>query len=263
LVFLFEFTSTEFNAKKFATIIKKINRLFPYPYTPTWVLGNHDRMRYISRISNDLSKARILATLQLTLRGTAFIYYGEEIGMKDVKFKLKNSKDPIGRQFWWSPISRVKQIGFSLTRDGCRTPMQWNEDPHAGFSPNTNASPWLKVADNYEKVNVANEKEDPNSLLNCYKELLEIRKKNIAIQEGGLDSIKIKGDDNCLAYRRVHPSQEVYIYLNLSDKTLSVDIPNGEVKLLFSTIPNRREFPIGKQDQQIRLVGYEGIILGT
>ena len=260
IVFLFEFTSTEFNAKKFASIIKEIDTLLPYPYTPTWVLGNHDRMRYISTIENDFTKARILATLQLTLRGTSFIYYGEEIGMKQVKFKLKNSEDPIGRRFWWSPISQLKQIGFSLTRDGCRTPMQWNKGLHAGFSSEKDATPWLKVADNYEQVNVASENKDSRSLLELYRELLKIRKQNIALQEGDLNSIEVKEGNKCLVYRRSHPDQELYIYLNFSADTINLDIHNSDMQILFSTIPNRKKVRLPRQGRQIRLMGYEGLI---
>ncbi len=72
--------------------------------------------------------------MQLTLRGVPFIYYGEEIGMPNVKFKLKTSEDPIGRKFSWFPMPQLSRlIRFSLTRDRCRTPMQWNNEKNAGF----------------------------------------------------------------------------------------------------------------------------------
>ncbi|TFF96948.1 MAG: alpha-glucosidase [Promethearchaeota archaeon] len=261
MVFLFEFTSTNFKAEDFKSIIQKINVKFPFPYTPTWVLGNHDRIRYISRIDNNLPKARILATMQLTLRGTAFIYYGEEIGMKDVKFTLRSSKDPIGRQFWWLPISRLKQMGFSLTRDGCRTPMQWNSSPNAEFSSNENAQPWLKVAKDFEKVNVAEEKGDKKSLLYCYKQLLKIRKKNIALQEGSLNFMNNKELSDCLAYIREHSDQQIYIYLNFSAKSVKINLPKKGMKILFSTIPKRNNIKNSDMERDFTLVGYEGILL--
>ena len=261
MVFLFEFTSTGFKADQFRAIIEKIEDKFPYPYTPTWVLGNHDRMRYISTIGNDFTKARVLATLQLTQRGVPFIYYGEEIGMKHVNFKLRTSKDPIGRRFWWLPISQSKNIGFSLTRDGCRTPMQWNAQPHAGFSSNINSKPWLRVADNYKMVNVKNEQKDPHSLLNCYKTLLKVRKENIALREGTLTLIKVKDKKKCLAYKRTHHNQELFIYLNFSADNLSIKIPNNDMKVLFSTLPNRKTIRKNDDGQKFQLIGYEGIIL--
>jgi len=262
MVFLFEFTSTDFHAQDLRSIIKKIEEKFPYPYTPTWVLGNHDRMRYISTIGNDFTKARVLATLQLTLRGVSFIYYGEEIGMRQVKFKLRTSKDPIGRNFWWSPISQLKLINFSLTRDGCRTPMQWNDHPHAGFSSDPNSIPWLRVSEDFTKVNVTQEKEDPYSLLNCYKELLKVRKENIALREGTFTLIKVNDKKKCLAYKRTHSKQDLYIYLNFTADNVSIPFPKKDMKVLFSTIPNRKT--IGKKNnngQTLQLIGYEGIIL--
>ena len=99
--FLFEFTSKvlSFKPKRITKIITKIEKILPPPYTPTYVYGNHDRDRFISRLKNNVQKAKLLATLQLTLRGVPYIYYGEEIGMSNVQFNLKTSEDPIGRKF--------------------------------------------------------------------------------------------------------------------------------------------------------------------
>jgi oligo-1,6-glucosidase/alpha-glucosidase len=261
MVFLFQFTSTAFDAEGFANVIRQIEKNFAYPYTPTYVLGNHDRMRYITRFGNDKVKARLLATLQLTLRGVPFIYYGEEIGMENVKFKLNTSEDPIGRKFWWLPISQIKQMGFSLTRDGCRTPMQWDQTPNAGFSPNNNAKPWLRIPENYNDINVFQQQKDSKSLLNCYKALIRIRKENIALHTGMLEFINTNiSETHCLGYKRVYGEQEIVIYLNFSNDIQRVPVPNKEFELLFSTIPNRK-----KIQQEIKnnivLIGYEALIL--
>ncbi|MBD3194688.1 MAG: alpha-glucosidase [Candidatus Lokiarchaeota archaeon] len=262
LAFLFQFTSTSFNAKKFGDIIKKIENKFPYPYTPTYVLGNHDRMRYITKFRNDRVKARLLATLQLTLRGVPFIYYGEEIGMQNVKFKLSESEDPIGRKFWWLPISQIISMGFSLTRDGCRTPMQWDNSTHAGFTPNENAEPWLRIPKNYNQINVINEENNPESLLNCYKSLLNIRKKNSSLQIGSLDFIELKSENKgCLAYQRIFQNQIIRIYLNFTKKQKMIEFPYENFELLFSTFPNRTKVKSKKQDKYFLLKGFEGIII--
>ena len=110
--FLFEFTSKAltFNSNKIKKVISKIERILPFPYTPTYVYGNHDRMRYISQLKGNIQKAKVLATLQFTLRGVPFIYYGEEIGMSNVKFKLKTSKDPIGRKFSNFPFPLISKL---------------------------------------------------------------------------------------------------------------------------------------------------------
>lgn len=261
MVFLFQFTSTPFEAKKFANLIKQIEQNFAYPYTPTYVLGNHDRMRYITRYGNDRVKARLLATLQLTLRGVPFIYYGEEIGMENIKFKLNTSEDPIGRKFWWLPISQFKEMGFSLTRDGCRTPMQWDETPNAGFSPNKNAKPWLRIPKNYHDINVSQQKNDSNSLLNCYKALIRIRKENIALNAGMLEFINTNiSETHCVGYKRVYGEQEISVYLNFSNNKEKISIPHKKFELLFSTIPTRKEIQKDEKNDII-LIGYEALII--
>jgi len=262
MVFLFQFTSTPFDAEKFAEVIEKIERKFPYPYIPTYVLGNHDRMRYITRYGNDRVKARLLAALQLTLRGVPFIYYGEEIGMENVKFRLSSSEDPIGRKFWWLPISQLKQIGFSLTRDGCRTPMQWSDAPNAGFSPNQKVDPWLRIPNTCREFNVAKEQRNPKSLLNCYKKLLKLRKENIALQAGNLELIDTNiSENNCLAYRRIYKKQRIYIYLNFSKNRIFINVPQEDYKILFSTIPNRNKLKSKISSDHIKLLGYEALII--
>ncbi|TFF85263.1 MAG: alpha-glucosidase [Promethearchaeota archaeon] len=262
LVFLFQFTSTSFNAEMFEQVVRDIEQKFAYPYIPTYVLGNHDRMRYITRLENNELKARILATLQLTLRGVPFIYYGEEIGMENVKFKLSKSEDPIGRKFWWLPISQIKKMGISLTRDGCRTPMQWDDSPHAGFTPNENAKPWLRIPKNYKQINVVNAENNPESLLNCYKRLLDIRKKNIALQMGSLDFIEMKRENKgCLAYQRLFQKEEIKIYLNFTKKKRMIEFPYKDSVLLFSTIPNRVKLKSKNQKKNFKLNEFEGVII--
>ncbi|UCD01228.1 MAG: alpha-glucosidase [Promethearchaeota archaeon] len=262
MVFLFEFTSIPFNAKKYRKIISRIEKALAVPYTPTYVFGNHDRDRYISRLKDDPYKAKILTTMQLTLRGVPYIYYGEEIGMSDVKFSLKTSEDPLGRRFSKFPFPQAgKLLRFSLTRDRCRTPMQWNKEPNAGFSSNPNAKTWLKVSDNYKEINVAKEERDPSSLLNCYKRLLKVRRENIALQEGIFEFIELgKLNKKCLAYKRIHDTQEIFIYLNFSNKEILLKTPVQKPKLVFSTLSNRKALNPNAYDGNIKLLPLEGII---
>ncbi|MHA2430982.1 MAG: alpha-glucosidase [Promethearchaeota archaeon] len=207
-VFLFEFTSKapSFKPRKISRVISRIEKALPPPFTPTYVYGNHDRDRYISLINTDIQKAKILATMQLTLRGIPFIYYGEEIGMLNVDFKLKESQDPIGQKFSFFPIPLIsKLIGFSLTRDRCRTPMQWNSELNAGFSVDYQIKPWLKVPETYKKINVAKQEKNSSSLLNCYKRLLTTRKANRLLQEGQFEFLtQNRLKKKCLAYRRYY-----------------------------------------------------------
>jgi len=261
MAFLFEFTSAPFKPQKYSQIIRSIENALPFPYTPTYVYGNHDRMRFITRLNHDFKKAKLAATMQLTLRGVPFIYYGEEIGMPNTKFNLKTSQDPIGRKLSWIPISQIKGLGFSLTRDGCRTPMQWNDGPNAGFSSDLNIKTWLRVSNSYKKINVAREIKNPGSLLNCYKRLLKIRRENIILQEGKFEFIEMKNlKKKCLAYRRIHNNQEIFTYLNFSKDLLKLDCPVKKPTLLFSTLANRVALNVNSNNNIMKLTPFEGII---
>jgi oligo-1,6-glucosidase/alpha-glucosidase len=263
-VFLFEFTTNAlpFNLKKVIKTIRKIEDILPFPYTPTYVYGNHDRDRYLSLLNGDIRKAKLLATMQFTLRGVPFIYYGEEIGMENVKFKLKTSEDPIGRKYAKFPYPQIsKLIGLSLTRDCCRTPMQWNGEPNAGFSRDKEAIPWLKVSDNAKKVNVELETNNIDSLLSVYKKLLKLRKENVSLQEGRFEFIELEGKNtDCFAYQRLYLDQKIFIYLNFTKKDLLIESPKEKPTLLFSTLFNRKTLESNNSSGKIKLTPFEGII---
>jgi oligo-1,6-glucosidase/alpha-glucosidase len=263
--FLFEFTSKalSFKPKKIAGVIYKIEQILPSSYTPTYVYGNHDRDRYISLLDNNIQKAKILATLQLTLRGVPYIYYGEEIGMSNVKFMLKTSKDPIGRKLSKFPFPLIsKVLGFSLTRDRCRTPMQWNAELNAGFTSDPETKTWLRISNNYKHINVFNEEKNPNSLLNCYKQLLKVRGENITLQEGLFEIIDLgKLNNKYIAYKRIHEEQELFVYLNFSGKELIVKTPKLNLELIFSTESSRKKLDIDDLNEYIKLAPLEGVII--
>src|SRR5579875_1943613 len=143
---------------------------------PLFVFANHDNSRSINRYGDgkhDPEIARLLATLLLTPRDAALIYYGEELGMVDNPPKRKEDvRDPIGKLGW------PKEKG----RDAERTPMQWNGDVDAGFSKAK--STWLPVAPDYKTVNVRAEETNPNSLLNYYRMLISLRKQSGQLRYG-------------------------------------------------------------------------------
>jgi oligo-1,6-glucosidase/alpha-glucosidase len=262
LVSLFEFTSTPFKPDKYAKVISRIEKALPPPYTPTYVLSNHDRVRFVTRLKNNPEKAKIAATMQLTLRGVPIIYYGEEIGMPNSEFEPSMSLDPIGRKFAWAPGWLTKLLGLMLTRDGCRTPMQWSDTPTSGFSNNPDATTWLKISDNYKEINVTGESKDPGSVLNCYQRLLKLRKEKEVFQAGtfefiGLGNLKRK----CLAYRRIYKRQTIFIYLNFSKDVLKLEYPAEKPELLFSTKVDRATLGTDSSDVSFTLAPFEGIIL--
>jgi len=178
---------------------------------PVYVISNHDIVRSWNRYGDGLNNdaiAKSLAALYLTLRGTAVMYYGEELGMENNDpTRREDVKDPIGQLGW------PEEKG----RDGERTPMQWYPRTHAGF---TGGTPWLPVPASAMTRNVALESYDPASILNFYKRLLALRRSHPALREG--DYVPLLGDDpNVLAYLRRTNDAAVLVLLNMS-----TSIPN-------------------------------------
>ncbi len=142
LAFNFRFLLARYDARRFRAAIEQTERSFGPGAWPTWTLSNHDFPRHISRYSRDgdgEARARVAAVMLFALRGTPFIYYGEEIGMRDAAIPADRKRDPVGR-------------------DGCRSPMQWTDAPNGGFS--SSADTWLPCGD-FKAVNVARQLNDP------------------------------------------------------------------------------------------------------
>jgi alpha-glucosidase len=173
---------------------------------PTWVITNHDIVRSYTRYADGAHNddiAKMMAALYLTLRGSAIMYYGEEIGMENNDPKTKEDvQDPIGKLGW--PLEKG--------RDGGRTPMQWNEGENAGFSK---TKPWLPVPASAKTHNVSDEMKDPNSVLSFYRQLLAMRHSEAALLDG--DYISLNDDDpNVLTYVRKYKDEAILVVLNMS-----------------------------------------------
>jgi alpha-glucosidase len=143
---------------------------------PLFAFDNHDNPRSADRYGDGLHDEliqKLIATVLLTPRASALVYYGEELGMRtNTPSRVEDVRDPIGRMGW------PQEKG----RDGERTPMQWNNDTNAGFGGAR--KPWLPIGANYRTANVAVESREPNSLLNYYKRLIKLRKENDQLREG-------------------------------------------------------------------------------
>jgi alpha-glucosidase len=192
-------------------------------YLPALAMSNHDSTRAASRYcrGEDDANARIAMALLLTLHGTPFIYYGEEIGMRNVSLSRKEIMDPVGRYYW--PIIKG--------RDGCRSPMQWNDFANAGFST---GRPWLKVHPNYTGRNVAAQENDANSMLNYTRRLIALRKEYRALRDGGTLFLEFVPKD-VLAYLRLSPQGTILVALNFSGRARLLDLPPGDWQPLLST----------------------------
>jgi alpha-glucosidase len=174
---------------------------------PLLVFDNHDNPRLDARYGDgvhDVDIQRMLATILFASRDTALFYYGDEIGMKTTPpTRIEDVQDPVGRTGW------PKDKG----RDGERTPMQWTSGPNAGF---TTGTPWLPIPPSYGKVNVETEVSDDDSLLNWYKQLVELRRANPVVKSGKNVMLNT-GDSKMLAWaRQVEGQPTVVIACNFT-----------------------------------------------
>lgn len=247
LVFLFKTLRTRATGPAVRALIQEFEAAFPDPFSPTYVFGSHDRPRLSHRLRSHTDKAKLLAALQLTVRGVPFIYYGEEIGMENHDIPLHEGLDPIAARFHYVPERAVRWLrghGILLNRDQCRTPMQWNDGPNAGFAP-ASTKPWLPIHPESASRNVSAQIRDPDSLLSCYRNLLRLRSEQPALQAGTLQWIGTpRLPDQVVAYRRASDGASVDVFLNFSARDVSVDLAPKTGRMLFSNRRGeRREAP--------------------
>ncbi len=225
MTFDFSIMFRSWNAKKYFKCIQAWNSSIPKNGWPSNVLSNHDLNRSYNRLRTGINKpekARVAAVLLLTLKGTPFIYYGEEIGMKNADIKRKDLKDPLGKRFW----------PFYKGRDGARTPMQWNSSDNAGFSA---AFPWLPVNNDFEINNVEIQKKDDSSLLSIYKQLIGLRKQYVSLHSGEWIPY-LEGEDGIIAYFRQTDNEKILVVLNFTSSKKKLDFVNDvNIQILFST----------------------------
>jgi alpha-glucosidase len=184
---------------------------------PNWVLGNHDQHRVATRLGH--AQARIANMLLLTLRGTPTTYYGEEIGMEDGYIPSEFVQDP--------PAVNQPEIAHVVGRDPERTPMQWDDSPHAGFTA-AGVQPWLPVAANYQSCNVARQEGEPTAMLNPYRALVQLRQAEPALAVGGYETVATAAAD-IFAYRRTPPAETAgadsfLVVLNFGQDSHTLDL---------------------------------------
>jgi alpha-glucosidase len=184
--------------------------------------------------------------LLLTLRGTPTLYYGDEIGMHQVAIAPDQVRDPFEKNV----------PGIGVGRDGCRTPMQWDATPNAGFSTST---PWLPLASDFARENVINLDADADSILSLYKALIKLRKQLPQLVAGAYEPVAAQGD--LLLYRRRAEGEVLVIALNLGAEPASItssSIGFGSEILLSTFLDRKRERVKGI----LNLRGNEGVIVG-
>ncbi|NEO83001.1 MAG: alpha-glucosidase [Spirulina sp. SIO3F2] len=179
---------------------------------PSYFLDNHDIPRHLSRwiecslCVDSVAIAKAAATLLLTVRGTPFLYYGQELGMVD-------HTDIPEDQLQDRAVVKSETGETPPPRDGARTPMQWDDSPHAGFSFGEAVKPWLPVHPNYTEMNVQQALQDPDSIWNFYRQLLQVRKQNGALRYGDWRSLIYYPHEH-LAYVRETATEIVLVAIN-------------------------------------------------
>lgn len=254
LVFDWDLLTRPWSADAFRAALGRRERAFGPHRWPTAVLSNHDQPRHASRLSSSADTrdgiAKAAATLLLTLRGTPFLYYGEEVGMSDVAIPPEESVDP--------PASRVSR-GFSWwDRSQARTPMPWTPEPGAGF---TTGRPWLRIAPDAPTRNVATQLGDPDSVLACYRRLLAARRSLPSVQDGTLEVVSAQAS-SILAYRRSGSGPDVLTLIafgpDATDGRVPVARHGGRWRPVVGT---HRDLPGPLQPgARIRLRAFEGIV---
>jgi alpha-glucosidase len=200
--FHFGLLNVAWNADAVRQVVNALEGNIPVGAWPNNVLGNHDEPRIVTRVGSE--GARIAMLLLLTLHGTPTVYYGDEIGMHDVKISAEWVRDPMEKSL----------PGLGLGRDPQRTPMQWDESSNAGFCQ-ANTEPWLPLPDDYQRINVAVERENPHSLLSFTRCLLALRRSTLALTVGSYQAIEGVPAD-CFVYLRQSTNQKHLIAMNFS-----------------------------------------------
>ena len=201
---------------------------------------NHDQPRAVSRFGDGQSKAaKMLGAAIHFMRGTPYVYQGEELGMTNAGYtSIDQYRDVESLNYYDIMIKNGKTIDQALeilgarSRDNSRTPMQWSAKKFAGFS---SVMPWIMPPDNYKTINAAAEIDDPNSIFNFYRQLIKLRKELKIIAEGEIKFIEPDNDD-VLAYERTLGDEKLIVLCNFSDSNValgkSINSYDGFDKLL-------------------------------
>ncbi|MDQ0244180.1 oligo-1,6-glucosidase/alpha-glucosidase [Bacillus fengqiuensis] len=194
-------------------------------------LENHDHIRSVNKFGDQEFReesSKCLAALYFNMQGTPFIYQGQEIGMTNVKFDSIEQYNDVGMVNYYRierekgrPHEEIMKIVWEQGRDNSRTPMQWNKEANGGF---TTGTPWLGVNPNYKEINVEAQQNDPNSILNFYKNLIRIRKEHEVFVYGTYDLI-LPEHEKIYAYTRTLGNEKAVVICNLSRHEEQFELP--------------------------------------
>jgi alpha-glucosidase len=249
LSFDFSLITTSFSAQKWQRAAKRWYEAVGMHRTPTWVMNNHDVGRSISRFSNNEKKTRLATFFQLTQKGTIFLYYGEELGLRNSSICRKDLQDPLGRRYW----------PFHRGRDAQRGPMVWEMGGNHGFSE---CDPWLPFTKHANWYTVESQELEPDSMLSFYRSLIELRSNEPALRQGNCVFLEQK-NTSLIVYTRILDETQFLVLVNFSSEKQSASL--GEFGLhssdseeIFSTTSVTKQPRFSYEN--VNLDGYEGVL---
>jgi alpha-glucosidase len=239
----FELLTDDFSARYIRETVSSLEVAMTEGW-PCWAISNHDVQRAVTRWGRGAQTpafARLLIALLCSLRGSVCVYQGEELGLGEAEVPFEALQDPYGIAFWPS----------FKGRDGCRTPMPWDDSAQAGFST---GKPWLPVAPAHRAQSVAAQLADPHSVLIAFQQFQAWRKRHAALREG--DIAFVETAEPVLMFQRRHARQTLLLAFNLSAQATQVALPAGQWRQL--AVPG---IDPGKVEGGLQLPGYAMVCL--
>ncbi|HAB80485.1 MAG TPA: alpha-glucosidase [Glaciecola sp.] len=236
----------------------------------TIYFGNHDFPRMVTRWASDAPEHRriaskMLSTYLLTMRGTPYYYMGDELGMSNIKFdNIEDYKD-IMTINWYN---LTKEEGGDLeqfieshklcARDNARTPIHWDDSAHSGF---TSGTPWIQVNPNYVEVNAAAQEKDPDSELNYFRTLNQVRKNNLTLVYGAYDLL-LPEHTQVYAYTRTLDEDKILVLLNFSSDTVTLNIADlGGINIQQAQVLLNNLTELNIAGGQVTLAPYQAVLM--
>lgn len=231
----------ELDLNEFKQTFEKLQHVMYQKGWNSLFLSNHDQPRVVTRYGSEMyrkASAKMLATILYGMQGTPYVYQGEEIGMTGVKFEsIDDYRDIETKQIYeilkkqgWDEEKIMTSI-YAKSRDNSRTPFQWNNEEHAGFSE---TNPWLKVNPNYPLINADHDMKDPDGVYPYYQQLFKLRKQEPIFLEGDFQLI-YQDHPKVFAYMRDTKEKRILVIGSFSDQPIIMDLSSYHLKKILIT----------------------------
>ncbi len=235
-----EFSKLKLDAHNFADFIRSVEKHLPGPKVPAYEFSNIHASRIFSKNGEKEDVQAMIASLQFTLRGIPYIYYGDEISMKNLQPALDNCHDPLKNNYGDFTSLRKDKV---LTRDAFRTPMIWDYTPHGGFVPLGSTIPWLPVSSEYRKENVEAHQINKKSIFHIYRSLFKLRKQYPVLSNGAIELLNNNLlERNILSFKRTKDASDLRVLVNFNAEETLVPISLKRKNIIFSSFRGINHF---------------------